>query len=308
MVASSTEATKSTGTEGMQGVQILLKQAGVRDTKIAELVANPSMVALIQSNPDLVNELAKKFPADYAINYYEQRTALGLGMSPEEQFTSGGPDAMARNIATSGPTTSASGAIEYPGGVIVADGQVLFPPNDASVMGSPAWMATIPSWDEAKKEKWAETLNQMGYLDSKKVDLVTFTDALASYHSNRYIYGGGKAVDLSAGSQGVKKADFGGLLDPAVLDTEVRSYHQEIFGPDDEPSEEELKRGRQFLSRTALRLARNKDMAPTDAAQVASARAQERFRADPATRKWQDLEETDTGLHDSFVNLFQALS
>lgn len=309
MVAAAEDANKTTGIgEDVQGVAILLRQAGVNDTKIAEIQANPSMVALIRSNPDLVARLAKQFPADYAISYYENRQLAGLGLPTEELFASGGPDAMARNIAESGPTTSATGAIEYPGGVFVQDGQVFFPPTDASIMGSPAWMQQIPTWDAAKKETWAKTLKKMGYLDSTEVDLVTFTDALALYNKNRYLYGGGKPVDLSAGNAGVTKKDFGGILDPAVLDTEVRSYHQEIYGANDEPSPEELKRGREFLEKNALRIARKQGLDPADAANVASARAQRKFRNDPATQRWQEMEETDTSLHDSFVSLFQALS
>lgn len=308
-VAAATAANKSAGVgEDVQGVAILLRQAGVREDKIAELQANPSMVALIRANPDLVQRLAQQFPADYAITYYEARTQAGFGQSPAEQFTSGGPDAMARNIAESGPTSSATGAVQYPGGVIVQDGQVFFPPTDASIMGSPAWMQQIPTWDEAKRETWAKTLKKMGYIDSAQVDLKTFTDALGEYAKNRYLYGGGNPVDLSQGSQNVTRDDFGGILDPAVLDSEVRSYHQEIYGANDEPSEEELKRGRERLAKIALRLARNKDMDPADAASVASARVQKQFRNDPAQQKWQDLEETDTSLHDSFVSLFQALS
>lgn len=307
-VEAANEMNKGLGAgEAAGGVEILLRQAGVAATKIAEIRANPSWVALIQSNPDLVNQLAKQYPADYAISYYENRQAAGLGTPIAEQFVSGGPDAMARNIAESGPTTSATGAIEYPGGVFVQDGQVFFPPTDASVMGSPAWMAQIPTWDESKKATWTKTLKQMGYLDSKDVDLVTFTDALTLYNKNRYLYGGGKPVDLSTGKAGVTKKDFGGILDGAVLDTEVASYHHEIYGANDDPSPEELKRGREFLKRTALKLARD-GMDPSDAASVASARAQRRFLNDPETQKWQDLEETDTGLHDSFVNLFQVLS
>lgn len=296
------------GLDDRADVQILLKNAGVSETKIAEIVSNPSMTEMIKRDPRLVERLAETYPSGYAISYNEARQAAGLGLDPTiEQFEgSGGPDAMARNLAAAG-VQSATGAIEYPGGVFVQDGQVYFPPTDASIMGSPAWMAQIPKWDDAKKQQWAKTLKQMGYIDSAKVDLVTFTDALTKYHSNRFIYGGGAPVDLSVGGAKVDKAAFGGLLDPAVLNSEVRTWHQAVYGANDEPSDEELKRGRRQLSRLAMRFA-NKGMDPSSAASVASARAQERFTNDPATQKWQDMEETDTSLHDSFVNLFQALS
>lgn len=296
----------------IQGVVLLLRQAGVSQEKIAELQSNPSMIALIKANPDLVARLAQMFPSDHSVDYQTARTAAGLGdVIPTEQFTSsGGPDAMAHNIAASGPMMpSDNGATEFPGGVFVYNGQVFMPANNPSLLGSPAWMAQIPHWDENKRLDWAKTLKHAGYLDKVNVDLKTFTEAMAEYHNNRYLYGGGKPVDLTVGGgSGVSKKDFGGILDPAVLDTEVRSYHAEIYGADDDPSPEELKRGREFLARTALKLARKKGLDPSDAASIASARAQEKFRTDPATKKWQDLEETSTGLHDSFVNLFQVLS
>lgn len=291
----------------MGEVIALLSAAGVDQAKIAEIQANPSLAAMIMANPDLIERLAQQFPAAYAIDYYQQRQAMGFSEATEPVDLSLNPEISAARRA--GPVTSPTGAQEFPGGVVVdfASQTVAFPPNDPAIMGSPAWMAQIPSWDDAKKATWAKTLKQYGYIETQKVDLKTFTDKLAEYHKDRYLYGGGQPVDLSAGKAGVTKADFGGILDPAVLDTEVIAYHKEIYGPDDDPSEEELKRGRDFLKRTALKLARN-GMDPADAAMVASARGQQRFLNDPTTQKWQELEETDTSLRDSFVNLFQVLS
>lgn len=305
-------ARKAFGDEGFasEAIQVdeILRLAGVAQHKIDEIRANPSMVALIQANPDLVTRLAQQFPASYAISYFEQRTKSGLGLLGEPIDPHVSPEIVAARRGAAGPPISPTGAVEYEGGVFVQDGTVYFPPNDPGLMGSPAWMAQIPRWSDERAQNWAKTLKQMGYLESTKVDLVTLTDALNDYHTNRYLYGGGKPVDLTVGAQGVSRADFGGILDPAVLDTKVRDYHQLIFGANDEPSAEELKRGREFLAETALQLARNKDLAPFDAADVAGARAQRRFLNEPATRKWQELEETDMSLHDSFVNLFQVLS
>lgn len=301
------EAQKQAGLGVKAGeVVALLRGAGVDPAKIAEIQANPSYMLMLQNSPELIDRLAQQFPAAYAINYYQQRQAMGFGMEPVD--TEFNPEVRAhRQFAA--PTT-ATGAQEFEGGVIVdfASGTVAFPPNDASLMGSPAWMAQIPRWSDEQKQTWAKTLKQNGYIDSLKVDLVTFTDAMALYHKNRYLYGGGEPVDVSAGKAGITKDDFGGILDPAVVDTQVIAYHKEIYGANDEPSAEELKRGREFLTRTAMRIARNRDLAPADAADVAKARLQERVLADPVTRKWQELEETDTSLHDSFVNLFQVLS
>lgn len=318
------EERKAFGDEGFASEAALVIEmmvlAGVSETKIAEVRANPSQVAFLQANPDLITRMAQQYPAGYAIDYFEARTQAGLGAQAEagpqvgvsQQF--GAPElalnpelAAARRGAT-GPAISPTGAQQFEGGVFVYNGQVFFPPNDPNVMGSPAWMSQVPRWSDEQRQSWAKTLKQNGYIDSVKVDLVTFTDALKLYHDNRFLYGGGQPVDISQGDKGVTKADFGGILDPAVLDTEVRSWYQEIFGTNDEPSEEELKRGRERLSKIAMRLAKNKDMVPADAASVASARVQERFLQSPETRKWQDLEETDTSLHDSFVNLFQVLS
>jgi hypothetical protein len=293
----------------VEGIQILLVNAGVNPTKIAEIMSNASMRVLIKANPDLVQRLAEMYPASYAINYNEQRQQMGFGIVPlEDSLTSGGADALAHTAVTQATSSSPTGAIEYPGGVLVdpVNGTVTYPPNNASLLGSPAWLGQVPKWSEEKMESWAQTLKQMGYIDSKKVDLKTFTDALRQYHEYRYLYGGGKAVDLSIGAGKVTKEEFGGILDPAVVDTEIRPWFQETYG--DDPSEAELEGLRHRITNIAKRLANNKDMAPADAASVASARVQEKFLNDPATQKWKDLEETDSSLHDSFVNLFQVLS
>lgn len=285
-------------------VVALLQTAGVDPQKIAEIQANPSYMLMIQNDPSLIERLAQQFPAAYQINYYEQRQAMGLGMEPVDTELSPEVRAHQRFAAPVSPT----GAQEFPGGVIVdfATQTVAFPPNDASLMGSPAWMAQIPRWSDEQKQEWARTLKQNGYIDSLKVDLVTFTDAMALYHKNRFLYGGGQPVDLSVGAKKTTKAEFGGLLDPAVLNSELRPILLELFG--DEPSEEELKRFREPFTRIAMKLVRTQDMVPADAASVASARIQERIMQDPGTQKWLEKEETSSGLHDSFVNLFQVLS
>jgi hypothetical protein len=290
-------------------VSLLLHNADVSDLKIQEIQANPSNVALIKAHPELVERLAAQFPASYAISYYDQRSQMGFGdIAQADTLTSGGADALAHTAASQATSTSPTGAIEYPGGVLVdpATGVITYPPNNPSLLGSPAWIASVPTWSESKMASWTQTLKQMGYIESKKVDLKTFTDALREYHNNRYLYGGGKAVDLSQGQQGISRQDFGGILDPSVVDTEIRPWFQETYG--DDPSDAELEGLRKVITKTAMRLARHKDMAPADAASVASARAQEKFLDDPATQKWKDLQETDTSLHDSFVNLFQVLS
>lgn len=292
----------------VEGVQILLKNAGVSDPKIAEIRANPSMVALIMANPDLVTRLAEMYPASYAITYYEARTQAGLGLATEPVDPALNPELAAHQRVSGGTAISPTGAQEFEGGVFVQDGQVFFPPNDPGLMGSPAWMSQVPRWSEEQKQSWAKTLKQNGYIDSLKVDLVTFTDALRTYHNNRYLYGGGEPVNISAGGKGIDKADFGGILNTDLLDTEVRSWYQEIFGTNDEPSEEELKRGRERLSKIAMRLSNKKDVDPATAASRAASITQAGFQKSPEVRKWQDLEETDTSLHDSFVNLFQVLS
>lgn len=292
----------------LHNVQLLLATAGVHKDKIKELIANPSIVAMIKANPDLARQLAQKFPSSYAISYEEVRIQAGLGpLTPEQQFMSGGPDAMARNILTKEGRTSPTGAIEYPGGVIVQDDQVFFPPTDASVAGSPAWMAQIPRWGEAKQQSWAKTLFDNGYLDSKNPNLVQLTDALRAYHETRYLYGGGEPVNIKE-AQRVTKQDFGGLLDKAVLGTEVDTWFDQFYG--EPPTEEEREFWTSRLATKSIQLARRRDLDPADAAAVAGARTHRRMSNTPEAQEFARQaheEEENTGLRDSLLSIAQVI-
>jgi hypothetical protein len=292
----------------INSVALLLRNAGVEPTKVQQLLANPATVALIKANPNLVATYAKQFPANYVIEYEEARTQAGFGDPVEITFTSGGPDAMARNLIEKTGRTSPTGAQEFPGGVIVMNGQVFYPPTDASVAGSAAWMSQIPKWSQEKQQTWAKTLFQMGYLESKNANLKDLTDALKTYHDTRYIYGGGEPVDLSSGDAGITRKDFGGILDDAVLASDIETWYEDLYG--DRPEKEELSYWTEKFRTTALRTARKQNLAPADAAMVAQARTQQRFRDTPEAREFERQEdemEENTRLRDGLLSAAQII-
>jgi hypothetical protein len=292
------------------GVSILLNSAGVDPAKVSEISANPSMVALIKAKPDLAYHFARVFPADYAINYQEQRAQMGFGLPIEEVFTSGGPDAMARNLLEKSVQTSPTGAQLHPGGVLVdlENLRVIYPPTDPSIAGSAAWMARIPEWSEEKQKTWTKTLHKMGYLATKNPNLKDLTDALKTYHDTRYLYGAGKPVDLSTGDGGITRKDFGGMLDEAVLASEIEPWYEDLYG--DKPEPEELKYWTEKFKTTAVRVARRRGLDPADAAMVAQARTQRRFSDTPEAREFEqqaDEREENTRLRDSLLSVAQIV-
>jgi hypothetical protein len=292
----------------INSVALLLRNAGVDPTKVQQLLANPSTVALIKANPNLVATYAQQFPATYVIEYQEARQQAGFGDPVDVQFTSGGPDAMARNMIEQTTTSSPTGAQQFPGGVIVMNGTVFYPPTDASVAGSAAWMAQIPEWSEQKQQSWAQTLFKMGYLESKNANLKDLTDALKTYHDTRYLYGGGEPVDLSVGDAGITRKDFGGILDEAVLASEIEPWYEDFYG--DRPEKEELAFWTDKFKTHAIRVARKRGLDPADAAMVARARTQRQFSNTPEAREFERQEdeiEENTRLRDGLLSVGQIV-
>lgn len=291
-------------------VRMLLEQAGVDPAQIKTILANPSHVEMIRSDATgrYVQALAQQFPATAVSVYDEAVAALGF-TAPD--FTGLTPDA-AQAIGAQ-KRTAPSGAIQYPGGVTVdpVNQQVYFPPTDRTIQGSPAWMAEVATWDKTKVTEWRERLAKAGYIDSKKggVD-VEFMDALNQYHQFRFLYGGGKPIDLkSPDGKKVTKKSFGGVLDKDVLATEVRTWFQQAYG--DDPTDDEMEFFTDRLAESAVKIARRRDLSPGQAAGVAQAKVQEEFIKDPETQAFLEQEEDEEEygeLANSILSLAQITS
>lgn len=291
-------------------VQRVLAAAGVHPDQIRRILANPSHLDLVAANPKLAQEFARAYPASHVVPYYETARELGfpepVGMQADPREN---PELMKPGAV--GTLTSPTGAKKLPNGVIIDPntGTVHFPPNDPTVAGSPAWLQQATSWDQERVKKWRKELTKLGYLGSPKggVD-VAFIDALREYHTFRYVYGDGKPISKVSEEAKVAAEDFGGVLDKSVLRGEVRGWFQAAYG--DDPSDDELEFWTDRLRSTSLRLARNRDWEPAEAASVARARQQERFLQSPEAQLFQEgreIEEENTKLRDSILSVAQMV-
>lgn len=284
-------------------VATLLGSAGVLPQKIIELTSNPSIVQLIHANPNLAYQIAAQFPATHAIDYYTTREQMGFGYAPTP--------ARPPDFYSLSEGTSDTGAVEYPGGILVDYDQkvVKFPPNNPAVAGSSAWMLQVANWSDEKVKTWRKTLFKMGYLSSAKGgNDPTFQDALKQYQEYRYLYGGGNPIPLDSAGGGPTKEEWGGLTDLAVLKSDAREMYRGIYHTDPDPDEEEY--WARKLRQKMLQVARRRDLAPGDAAAVAQAHVHEQFLQDPevqALRDQQDEQDANTTLRDGIVSIAQTV-
>lgn len=205
---------------------------------------------------------------------------------------------------------SATGKLLYSNGVIAdpETGEVLFKPGSVAP-GSEAWLLKIQEeWTDKEANAWRKRLNKLGFVPTGGLaeeggiahDLLS---ALRLFHETRYANFGKVIPAAPRGEQTKQLARE--AYDPLEVKTDARALLTEVFG--DDPSDEEVKRATPHVMRAVRR-------ALSSGATLEKARLRgeetliEEIAHDPAVRKWQELEETDTALHDSFVNLFQVLS
>lgn len=295
--------------EDLGNVQMLLQAAGVAPEQVAALVMSPTIVDQIIRHPELAQNYARLYPAGGVYDYATATQQFGFGSDLSLQSgESGGADALAANLAATQPMTSATGAIRFPDGVLfnpaLGPGGVVFP-NDANVAGSGLWMAEVYKWDEAKIKYWRKELAKTGYLEDAKGGLTPdFVEALRTYHVNRYVYGGGQPVSLEGTNAKTTRRDFDGLLDPAVLQGEVKQWLTQAYG--DEGTESEQRYWADRVAQKALALAQRKGYSPSSAASVAASKVQQDFLDSPSAQAAVDNDFDNTTLKDELQNAAAA--
>lgn len=201
---------------------------------------------------------------------------------------------------------SATGKLLYKSGVIVdlvnGGAPIFQDPNDPTIQGSPAWLRRVQeTWDENKVGVWRKRLANQGYeIESKGGISQPFLNALRDYHWNRY-FNYGKAVPVA--DRPTFKEEARAVYTRHDAENDARATYIEVFG--DDPRPEEVKRFADgYLG--AVTKALRKGVSPERAAQRGEQAVIENVAQDPGVQKFLELEETDTALHDSFVNMFQV--
>ncbi len=295
-------------TDHQTDVDVLLRSVGVADAQRAMILMSPTLVDQIVRHPELAQSYARLYPAGGAL--FEYPTALQQygfsAQSSPQTGESGGADAMAANLAATEWRTSAAGKLMSPDGVLVdpATGDVVFP-NDPDLAGSPLWMSQVYKWDDTKVAYWRKELAKTGYLEDAKGGITPeFIGALGQYHYNRYLFGGGQPVALESTNVKIHRRDFDGLLDPAVLQGEVKQWLTQAYG--DEGTESEQKYWSDRVAQKALALARRKGYSPTSAASVAASKVQQDFLDSPSAKAALDNDFDNTTLKDELQNAAAA--
>ena len=297
--------------KAIAGVRNILTSAGVHQTKIDELAANPSSVAQIEAHPELAQLYASRFPSTYINSYYDVEQKLGFATQlPGATAFSSQP-----GFYFDAPSfeTSDTGGLRFPNGVLVdpTSRTVLFP-NDPSVAGSNPWLQKVSQWNDKKVDHWRNILAKNGYIENAKGGKdSTFYEALRTFHENLYLYGGGKdvvggALDDTGLSPGAQATE---AYDPLQMKNDIRNAFREGIG--DDPTEEELEALYKPMRRTVVR-AIARGATPQHAALKGVEQGRVDFEASPAGQleqrrsDAQGLENTD--LMDSFVSLGQLMS
>lgn len=227
-------------------------------------------------------------------------------MTPQQAFHETDPEKFERPEYV----PSATGKILYNNGVIAdpTTGDVFFKPGSVAP-GSEAWILKIQEeWTDKEANAWRKRLNNLGFVPEGGLaesggmahDLLA---ALRGFHQARYANFG--KVLPAAPKTKETKALAREAYDPLEIKTDARLLLTEVFG--DDPSDEEIERVTPHVMR-AVRRALSSGKSMERAQTYGKEQIVQNIAADPAVRKWQELEETDTALHDSFVNLFQVLS
>lgn len=293
-----------------------LRAAGVSQEGINHVLSSPELIdSVLNDGASTIPLLLSAFPSASASQYDQIGTEFGLG-TPSAMLGSGGPEgAMAATLAAQEPyQLSSSGAREYDNGVRVVPNAglegVFYPPNNDSIRGSEAWLLKVQdTWSKAKVSSWRKKLSKMGYEvsangDGWDWDLRTATD---EYYRRFYI-NGRKPMPL-AQNGGVDRKDFDGLLNPAILRDKVEGWFSDIGI--DAPHPDDVQYISEKFAHEAMQIARKKGISPGNAAQVAEAKAFDKFQERPdvhARQESMDEYKMKTGLWDTYLSTAQIVA
>lgn len=294
-----------------------LEQAGASDTIIELLTSSESAAAtILAAPPQIIAQIVANAPGQTASEYQQASQTFGF-LSPTNVQTKvlpgQGPSLFGLQLPGfkfaepgKGYVTNDSGALRYNNGVIAdpAGGFVYYPPNDAAIPGSPAWLHAVSTkWSEEKIKEWRQRLNKFGYdVPTKGAVDQQLLAALSEFHKAKYLNFG---TPIPFSSEAADAADEK-IFDKAQAHGAVRAQYQRVFG--DDPSDAELTEWTRFIMGTAKRLVNKKGLTPDSAATATQARFEEEFANDPQVQYFQDAEEDNTEQRDTMVRLGQVIT
>lgn len=295
--------------------QAILRSAGVNQEGINLVLSSPELVQNVLDNPMVAATFAQSYPSGTAQAYNQAAAQYGLE-NPFHDGTGGGPEGAAFAAAgvpgSSYMTNPNTGGFKLDNGVIVDPTQgidgVLFPPADATIPGSDAWLNKIQdNWSQDKVEKWRKTLSEWGADISLKGGFDhTFLQTLQMYHKYRY-YNRYKVIPLDSATGGVTRKDFDGALDRTILRDEVESWADAIGM---NLHEDDLNYLADRVADKAMKIASKRGISPGNAARIAQAKVQNEFEDRPeVSERLESIDDwqMDRGLYDTYVSVAQIV-
>jgi hypothetical protein len=219
-------------------------------------------------------------------------------------------------VGDKGYTTSPTGKILYANGVIAdpTTGTVEFGAlaNDATIEGSPAWLAAVQDKGEEWANDWRKTLWDQGYQGADLLQSETggmaqdLIAALRTYHTARYSNFGKVQPVMPTSDQSTREAIRKSFDFQAEVE-EAKSWGQVPFGEDLDPNTAEFFAER-VITRAQQLAKKHPEWSMEQIQAGATTRVQKEFVKDPSVKgalKDAEREEMDDSLRQSIVSISQ---
>ena len=283
--------------------------------------------------PVIIPQFQQKFPAAPATIYSQAYELSGFDEPYRpDPLDAYGPGATAVREGGVEPapastlppfeTQDTTGWLQFKNGVLVdpsgSQGNMVFYDPSTVVPGSPRWFReVVMNWSEKKIVEWKKRLHEFGYLskdDAKEpYNDITFRNALAAYHEQRYLNGGKPAMGDASIAKG-SRAERAKLVNVreemgSQIRNSVRSVYRNVYGTD--PTDGEVEAFSSTIFETAMELQRRfrnryDDPNTSAAVQEATEREIERIETSPSATFLRESEEENTRLRDSLERAVAA--